>query len=151
MPPVARAGDDVLHIAKLALASVALQAVYVVDDDGHYLGVIGRTKLTREVFEHIEPGLYLAEHPRARGGKLLHLTEDLSKFSAGALIETRQPLQGRQTLAEALAALYRTNSDELPVINQEGRLLGVIRSLDILQEWVEDLMLVQGDETGSFY
>lgn len=151
MPPVARASDDVLHIAKLAVASAAVQAVYIVDDEGHYLGLIPKSKLAREVFEHLDPGLYLTEHARAKT-KLLQLTKDLSLFSATALLETKAaPLRSRQTLAEAMAVLYQTHHDELPVINQEGELLGVIRSLDILQEWVEDLLLVQGDETGSFY
>jgi predicted transcriptional regulator len=48
-------------------------------------------------------------------------------------------------------ALYWADIDELPVINEDEQLLGVIRSLDILREWVEDLLLAQGDETGSFY
>jgi hypothetical protein len=46
---------------------------------------------------------------------------------------------------------YFQPKDELPVINEDEELLGVIRSLDILREWVEDLLLAQGDETGSFY
>jgi CBS domain-containing protein len=49
-------------------------------------------------------------------------------------------------------ALYRDGSDELPVVDDSGRLVGVIRALDILREWAEDALLMEfGDETESFY
>ena len=40
MPPVVRAGDDLLHVAKLAVAPAMGDAVYVVDDDDRYLGAV---------------------------------------------------------------------------------------------------------------
>jgi len=152
MPSVALAGDDLLHVAKLAIASSVPRAVYVVDDEHRYLGVITEVRLAREVFAHLDPSLYLGEHARA-ATRLLHLGRDVSQLPARSLIETqRQSLRGRQTLTDALAALYQAEVDELPVVNHDGQLLGVIRALDIVREWVEDLLLTQlGDETGSFY
>jgi CBS-domain-containing membrane protein len=151
MPPVARAGDDVLHVAKLAVASAIPRTVYVVDDEGRYLGAVTESRLAQEVFAHLDPGLYVDQHAHATT-KLLHLGKDVAKSPASALIETKhQPLGSRRTIADAMSALYRAGIDELPVINEDKQLLGVIRSLDILREWVEDLLLAQGDETGSFY
>ncbi|HKC87664.1 MAG TPA: hypothetical protein VKG02_16885, partial [Blastocatellia bacterium] len=40
MPPVVRAGDDLLHVAKLAVAPAMGDAVHVVDDDDRYLGAV---------------------------------------------------------------------------------------------------------------
>jgi predicted transcriptional regulator len=95
--------------------------------------------------------LYVDRHARVTV-RLLQLAEDVAKSPASSLIETKhQPLRARQTMADALRALYWADIDELPVINEDEQLLGVIRSLDILREWVEDLLLAQGDETGSFY
>jgi CBS-domain-containing membrane protein len=151
MPPVARAGDDVLHVAKLAVASPSPRTVYVVDDEDHYLGAITESRLAQEVFAHLDPGLYVDQHAHATT-KLLRLGKDVAKSPASSLIETKhQPLESRQTIADAMSTLYRAGIDELPVINEDKQLLGVIRSLDILREWVEDLLLTQGDETGSFY
>jgi CBS domain-containing protein len=151
MPPVACAGDDVLHVAKLAVASAIPRTVYVVDDEGRYLGAITESRLAQEVFAHLDPGLYVDQHAHATT-KLLHLGRDVAKSPASSLIETKhQPLLARQTIADAMRALYRSDIDELPVINEDEQLLGVIRSLDVLREWVEDLLLAQGDETGSFY
>jgi len=150
MPPVARAGDDVLHVAKLAVASVSPRTVYVVDDEGCYLGAITEIRLAQEVFAKLDPGLYVDQHALATI-RLLHLGKDVAKSPASSLIETKpQPLGSRETIADATRALYRNGIDELPVINEDKQLLGVIRSLDILREWVEDLLLSHGDETGFY-
>jgi hypothetical protein len=51
-----------------------------------------------------------------------------------------------------MSELYRTGADELPVVDTKMQLVGVIRGLDILREWVEDSLLTEfGDETQSFY
>ncbi len=151
IPPVARAGDDVLHVAKLAVGSTIPRIVYVVDDEGCYLGAITEGRLAQEVFAHLDPGLYVDQHAHTTT-KLLHLGKDVAKSPASSLIETNHhPLQARQTITDAMRALYRAGIDELPVINEDKQLLGVIRSLDILRDWVEDLLLAHGDETGSFY
>jgi Mg/Co/Ni transporter MgtE len=63
-----------------------------------------------------------------------------------------RPLRSRETIADAMRALHQTKRDEAPVINDAGQLLGVIRALDVLREWIEDTLLTQmGDETESFY
>jgi CBS domain-containing protein len=151
MPPVARADDDVLHVAKMTVASTVARTVYVIDDEGRYLGAITEGRLAQEVFAHLDPGLYVDQHAHATT-RLLHLGKDVAKTPAGSLSELKhRPLGSRQTVADAMRALYRAEIDELPVINEDEELLGVIRSLDILREWVEDLLLAHGDETGSFY
>lgn len=152
MPPVARAGDDVLHVAKLAVGASIPRAVYVVDQENRYLGTITDTHLAHDVFEHLDPGLYLEQHRHASTG-LFRLGEDAARMTAGALMNRSSlPIHDGTTIADTLRALYRSGLDELPVINQDGQLVGVVRALDILREWVEDTLLMQlGDETESFY
>jgi CBS domain-containing protein len=141
-PPVVRAGDDALHVAKLAVNAPLPRAVYVVDENDRLLGAIYDGDLARRIFEHIEPGIYLESH-RFPGTHLLRLTESPSLIKAGS--------EG-ETLKAAMRQLYRSKSDELPVVGSDGQLVGVIRALDILREWVEDALLVEfGDETQSFY
>jgi hypothetical protein len=51
-----------------------------------------------------------------------------------------------------MRALYQAKRDEAPVVNGAGQLLGVIRTVDVLREWIEGALLTQmGDETESFY
>jgi len=152
MPLVVRAGDDLLHVAKVAVTTATGDAVYVVDDDNRYLGAVNNGKLARRVFEQLDPGLFVGEHARATTG-LLHLGESVAGLPAQSLIEPDpQPLRGRETVADAMRALYHAERGEAPVVNDAGQLLGVIRALDVLREWVEDTLLTQmGDETESFY
>jgi CBS domain-containing protein len=152
MPPVVRAGDDLLHVAKLAVATALGNAVYVVDDDDRYLGAVSSGRLARRVFEQLDPNLFVSEHAHATTG-LLSLGRNVTGLSAHSLIETGpRPLLSRETVADAMRALYQSKRDEAPVINDAGQLLGVIRTLDILREWIEDTLLTQmGDETESFY
>jgi Mg/Co/Ni transporter MgtE len=152
MPPVVRAGDDLLHVAKLATATALGEAVYVVDDDERYLGAVSKGKLARKVFEQLDPSLFVDEHARATTG-LLQLGRSVTGLPAHSLIEPGpQPLRGQETIADAMRALYQAKRGEAPVVNDTGQLLGVIRALDVLREWVEDTLLTQmGDETESFY
>src|SRR5215467_8879435 len=72
MPPVVRAGDDLLHVAKLAVSTALGDAVYIVDDDDRYLGAVSNGRLARRVFEQLDPSLFVSEHEHATTG-LLHL------------------------------------------------------------------------------
>jgi Mg/Co/Ni transporter MgtE len=152
MPPVVRAGDDLLHVAKLAVTTALGDAIYVVDDDDRYLGAVSKANLARRVFEQLDPSLFVDKHARATTG-LLSLGQGVTGLPAESLIEAGpRPLRGLETIADAMRALYQAKRDEAPVVNDVGQLLGVIRVLDVLREWIEDTLLTQmGDETESFY
>jgi CBS domain-containing protein len=152
MPPTVRASDDLMHIAKLAVTTALGDAVYVVDDDDRYLGAVSNARLARRVFEKLDPGLFVEAHARATT-ELSSLGRDVTGLLAHSLIEAEpRPLLGRETVADAMRALYQAKRGEAPVVNDAGQLLGVIRTLDVLREWVEDTLLTQmGDETESFY
>jgi len=152
MPPIARASDDVLHIAKLAVNAPLPRAVYIVGENDQYLGVIVDTDLAREVFGHLDPNLsFDPEWPSLK--TILRVSEDASELTALSLMSDGGPvLNEHDTLASAMRQLYRVNREELPVVNGVGKLVGVIRALDILREWVDDTLLMKfGDETESFY
>jgi CBS domain-containing protein len=152
MPPVVRAGDDALHVAKLAVNASLPRAVYVVDERNRLLGTISDGDLARRIFEHVDPSCYLKNH-RYPGTHLLQLTESATTIKAASLM-TDRPLTilDRETINAAMRELYRNEAGELPVVDDDGQLVGVIRALDIVREWTEDALLTQfGDETESFY
>src|SRR5215467_134785 len=70
MPPVVRASDDLLHVAKVSVATGVQGAVYVVDDDDRYLGAVSKGGLARKVFEQLDPSLFVDEHTHATTGLL---------------------------------------------------------------------------------
>ncbi|HEY6400309.1 MAG TPA: CBS domain-containing protein, partial [Blastocatellia bacterium] len=126
--------------------------VYVTDNDERYLGAVSNGKLARRVFEQLDPSLFVDGHAHATTG-LLSLGRSVTGLTAHSLIEAGpRPLRGRDTIADAMRALYQSKRNEAPVVNEAGELLGVIRTLNILREWIEDTLLTQmGDETESFY
>jgi CBS domain-containing protein len=152
MPPVVRAGDDASHVAKLAINGPLPRAVYVLDADDHLLGTIYDRDLARRLFEHIEPSLYLDAH-RFPGTHLLQLAESATTIQAESLMtDMPMTISEPETINTAMGVLYRARIDELPVTGDKTQLIGVIRALDILREWVEDALLMEfGDETESFY
>ena len=108
MPPVARAGDDALHVAKLAVGASIPRAVYVVDENGGYLGTITDAHLAHDVFEHLDPGLYLEQHRHGATG-LLRLGEDAARMTAAALMNgSSLPVQDETTMADMMRSLYRS-------------------------------------------
>lgn len=152
-PPLTRASDDALHVAKLAVSAPVPTAVYVVDDDERYLGVITDARLAREVFVRLDPNLgFNPNHPWAVSS-VLESNQDASRLPAGYLMESGiRALNENESLAATMSALYKSGRDELPVINEAGTLVGVIRTLDIIREWIEDTLQVRlGDETQSYY
>src|SRR5262249_25713093 len=115
-------------------------------------GAVSNGRLARRVFEQLDPSLFVDEHGRAMTG-LLNLGRSVTALPTNSLIETGpRPLSSRETVADAMRALYQAKRDEAPVVNDAGQLLGVIRTPDVLREWIEDTLLTQmGDETESFY
>src|SRR5262249_59603991 len=114
MPPVVRAGDDLLHVAKLTVAMALGDAVYVVDDDDRYLGAVSIGRLARRVFEQLDPNLFVGERASATTG-LLSLGRSVTGLPAHSLIEPGQrPLRSRETVADAMRALYQSKRDETP-------------------------------------
>jgi hypothetical protein len=100
----------------------------------------------------LDPSLFVGAHESATTG-LSNLSRSVTELPAHSLMETEpRPLRGRETIDDAMRALYLANCAEAPVVNDAGQLLGVIRTLDVLREWIEDTLLTQmGDETESFY
>jgi CBS-domain-containing membrane protein len=152
MPPTVSADDDTLHIAKVAVNSTSARTIYVVDYKNHLLGAIFTSELTQRVFERIDPALYLESHP-TKLSRFFQLNTCATTLTARSLMEEQpRALSEQTTVSAAMKELYRSQLDELPVVNDRGQLVGVIRALDILREWTEDTLLTKlGDETESFF
>jgi CBS domain-containing protein len=150
-PPVVLADDDFIHVAKLLGTDVLPRSVYVVAEDGRYLGSIGYRQFAKRLLEYLNPALYLADHPSA-GIELLRVFEYPGTAKAGSLVRPGAPtLRTSDTLARAMDALHAEEADELPVVDDDGRLVGVVRTSDVIREWVDDELARGGDDTGSWY
>jgi two-component system sensor histidine kinase KdpD len=134
MPAIVRVDDDLLDVAKLAAVFPFPRMIYVVNEAGHLLGTIPVGHLARAVFDLIDNPSDSSDSPQNTPESLM----------------TRGPvtISDQETLGQAMRMLYFSQQDELPVLDEKRELVGVIRAVELIREWVEDTLDIKfGDET----
>ncbi len=123
--PVIRA-DATLDEVVAAVASTRLNRVVVVDPDGRVVGVITDADVLRSVEPASRPGV-LGALMRAGGAAS-------GSATAGDLMHADAPVVTRSaTLAEAAQEMVAHGRKVLPVVDDDGHLLGIIDRADLLR------------------
>jgi CBS domain-containing protein len=120
--------DDVVDL----LVTQAQRRVVVVDDQNHVAGIITDGDLLKQARENERPGLVQAltrRLPAGKGGK-----SPLANRTA-ADVMTRDPVtvQPQTPLPDALGLLLSHKIKRLPVVDDEGRLVGLVGRSEVLQ------------------
>jgi two-component system sensor histidine kinase KdpD len=132
MPAIVRADDDLLDIAKLAAVFPFPRIIYVVDESGRLLGTIRVGQLAHAVFDLLDNSNHEGRRTTAE-----------SLMSRGAVT-----ISDQETIGQATRIIHFSKLDELPVLERQGELVGVIRAMEVIREWVEDTIDTNfGDET----
>jgi len=123
--PVVRA-DATLDEVVDAVASTRLNRVVVVDPDGRVVGVISDADVLRSVEPAARPGIV---------GALMRVGGAASGSATAAdLMHTDAPIVTRSaTLAEAAQEMVAHGRKVLPVVDDSGRLLGIVDRADLLR------------------
>jgi two-component system sensor histidine kinase KdpD len=150
MPQIVGLKDNVLEAARVAVTFPIPRTIYVVNEAGELQGMIPADRLTSAVFELIDDS-----HSRNPGGAFFKhaLVKQASTITAESLmVPVPVTITDEKNLSEAMRILYFSQLDQIPVLNEENQIVGVIRALDIIREWVEDTLQTQlGDETQSIH
>jgi CBS domain-containing protein len=130
-PPTVRPNTSLDEIVDL-LVTQAQRRVVVVDDQNHVAGIITDGDLLSQASESERPSLVQAltrRLPAGKGGKnpLAHRT--------AADVMTRDPVtvQPETPLPDALGLLLSRKIKRLPVVDDEGRLVGLVGRTEVLQ------------------
>ncbi|MDQ0958091.1 CBS domain-containing protein [Streptomyces sp. B4I13] len=116
------------EIAKL-LAEYDITAVPVVDDDDRPVGVVSEADLLRKEAAQLDPaGLLPALHPRPADRAKAGATTAAELMSSPAV--TARP---EWTVVEAARVMEQGRVKRLPVVDEAGRLVGVISRADLLR------------------
>ena len=109
-----------------AVASTRLNRVVVVDPDGRVVGVISDADVLRSVEPAARPGVV---------GALMRVGGAASGSATAAdLMHADAPIVTRSTtLAEAAQAMVAHGRKVLPVVDDSGRLLGIVDRADLLR------------------
>jgi len=123
-----REEDSLEQVVETVLAHPEAHDLCVVDDDEYLLGVINIKKLFRTLFaHHADPNLMVR-----------HLLELVGSETAGHLMVT-DPQSALETdnLGDAIKKMVRNNLGEIPVVTEEGKLLGSVSMGLVFDLWLQ--------------
>ncbi|MFJ5220238.1 CBS domain-containing protein [Streptomyces sp. NPDC088354] len=106
-----------------------ITAVPVVDDDGRPVGVVSEADLLRKEAGLLDPaGLLPPPHPRPQDRARIDATTAEGLMSSPVVVA-----RSEWSVVEAARVMERHNVKRLPVVDEAGRLVGVVSRTDLLQ------------------
>ncbi|MFF0304788.1 CBS domain-containing protein [Streptomyces sp. NPDC004562] len=131
-------------IAKL-LAEYDITAVPVVDDDDHVVGVVSEADLLRKEAAQLDPaGLLPVLRPGSADRAKAEATTAEGLMSGPAV--TARP---QWTAVEAAQIMERHHVKRLPVVDETGRLLGLISRADLLRVFLRGDAAIREEISGE--
>ncbi|MGW2780190.1 CBS domain-containing protein [Streptomyces populi] len=132
------------EIAKL-LAEYDITAVPVVDDDERVVGVVSEADLLRKEAAQLDPaGLLPVLHPRPADRRKAEATTAEGLMNGPAV--TAGP---RWTAVEAAQVMERHHVKRLPVVDEAGRLVGLISRADLLRVFLRGDSAIREEIAGD--
>ncbi len=131
-PAVVTEDASLREVAQKMVEDPRTREVYVVDEEGRFVGVITLRRLARWAFA------FARELPGDASTSPTELLDFLSAETAGDLA-LRKPAYVRldDPLETLLRVMFRYDVNEIPVVSPEGRIVGNLNMLEILGAWLE--------------
>lgn len=104
----------------------------VIDDEGHPIGVVSKTDLVRERF--LEGDTFSQAVPDWMG-ESFHLDRLGGQTVAEVMMPIAFTLRENDSVARAASMMAAENIHRVPVVNQQGRVTGIITTFD-LARWI---------------
>ncbi len=129
-------GDNLAKVIEAVTSIPAQRVLAVVDEGGKLVGLIRLPTICGEALDHLAPELLMAD---------IDSLDDVFEFAqleaartAGQLMEPGVSINQNARLVEALRLLHDpiVNLNSLPVVDDDGRLLGVIDVVELLGMWM---------------
>ncbi|MFE0632578.1 CBS domain-containing protein [Streptomyces sp. NPDC058864] len=132
------------EIAKL-LAEHDITAVPVVDEGGRPVGVVSEADLLRKEAGQPDPGgLLPARHPRPGERSRVAATTAEGLMSSPPVVARPQ-----WSVVEAARVMERRGVKRLPVVDEAGRLVGVVSRADLLRVFLRRDRAIREEITGD--
>ena len=125
LPPDA----EIIAIVRAFVNAPALHHVCVVDADGRLLGLINRKRLFKSVFSH-----HVAADSRVSRLLQLHTAETSSDIMITDIVTTSED----EEIDTVISRMIEKNIRELPVLDDNGRVIGFLSLLMLMQKWLAD-------------
>ncbi|MFJ4989800.1 CBS domain-containing protein [Streptomyces sp. NPDC088732] len=124
-----------------------ITAVPVVDDDGRPVGVVSEADLLRKEAGQLDPsGLLPPPHPRPRPQDRARIEATTAEGLMSSPVVLARP---EWSVVEAARVMERRNVKRLPVVDEAGRLVGVVSRADLLQLFLRRDHAIAEEITGD--
>jgi CBS domain-containing protein len=134
-PIVVQTDDDLQHVAESVVKHPGARVISVVDADGRLAGVIPVRVLINDIFLKIVPEEFLGEI--ADYQQALKYAKHLGAHTAKDIMLDPVAVRMSDTVRVAFERMHRTKLNGLPIIDEEGKLIGYVDQLELLLVWVQ--------------
>jgi CBS-domain-containing membrane protein len=114
-------------IAKMLIANPRLKSVYVIDDKYKIVGQVTLKKLIKQEFMNLIPSSFAA----------FNALEFVGNKTAEDLMDSSVYVKDNDTLKTVFVKMYQNDLVELPVVDDNLHLIGVIDLLELLTILIE--------------
>lgn len=131
--PLVAAGASLEEVVRVMVKGHRRRVVYVVDADGKFKGAITLRHLKDIIFrffldDRVSNAVVVSER----------LTEIFTSERAEQVMALDLPYCLREeTLGDAVSRMMETNVTDMPVLDQEGRVVADLDILDLLELWLK--------------
>lgn len=131
---------DTVHEALNLMVENRVAALPVLDGKGHCVGMLSTSDLVEIAREVNEDLLHLDEISSLSGGWLIEkLGQGLGESTIEELMTAGvETISSEATVSHAAREILRHHVHRLPVVDHDGRLLGIVSTMDILAVLAED-------------
>jgi len=128
---------DLLDIVHVFINNPLLHHICVVNSEGRLHGLINRKRIFKRIFSH---------HVAARS-RVSNLLRFLTAETSGEIMVTHVITATEEdSIDDVIRNMIEHNIREIPIMDKEGRVIGFITLLRIMQEWAAE----QTDQTITF-
>ena len=118
---------EIATIVRAFVSAPSLHHVCVVDADGRLLGLVNRKRLFKSVFSH-----HVAADSRVSRLLQLHTAQTSGDIMITDIMTTSEEEQ----IDAVISRMIEKNIRELPVLDENGRVIGFLSLLMLMQKWL---------------
>ena len=139
--------DNLANVVEAVISAPTQRVLPVIDEDEKLVGMIRLSTICGEVLDQLAPELLMADIDTL--ADVFEFAQLEAARTAGQLMEPGVSINQDARLVDALRLLHDpvVNLTSLPVVDDDGRLLGVIDVVQLLGMWMAGVGNSSTDET----
>jgi len=131
--------SDTVHEALTLMGENRVSAIPVVDNHDHCVGILSTSDLV-DMTREVDDDLYSLDMVDSTSRRFLldKLTHSMGGESVQSFMsETVATVKAETTIAEATREMLRHRVHHLPVIDKNNHLIGIISTMDVLEQFAK--------------